>query len=584
MASSHKNTGNPSALWLLSAVSLSTVTMFSPAVKAYSFNIGEVEGSFTSQLSIGASWRVEDADPRLISSGNGGSAPSNTADDGNANFKKGKTFSNIFKGVHDLELTYQNYGAFFRGKYWYDRELKKGNRPHGHVSNDYRSGEPLDDEGFSNFAKFSGAELLDAFIYGEFDVSDMPLDLRAGSQVVSWGESTFIQGGVNSINPFDVSAFRRPGAELKEGLLPVPMLYGALAVNDNLSLEGFYQLTWKKTEIDGCGTYFSTTDWAAEGCNRLAFAGAIPDATNLAAGTFVERASDDTPEDSGQLGLAMRYFYDELDTEFGVYYMNYHSRLPYVSVIRSTLGSHPAVIDDGNGFDAKYQVVYPEDIDLIGLSFATNVASWALSGEVTHRPDLPVQINGNDLLVGGLTDGLAPNLFSPHIQATAPGEVASGYRRFAVTQTQATAIGFYDQILGASRMTLIGEVGATHVHNLEDDLRYGRNPIFGTGAVGDQGYMTDTAWGYRLRGTLQYPNAFAGINLKPLLSFSHDVNGYSPSPAQQFQKGRKALGVALNMNYLSKYSSNISYTRYSGGKYNEISDRDFISLSFGLSF
>ena len=51
--------------------------------------------------------------------------------------------------------------------------------------------------------------------------------MRAGKQVVNWGESTFIGGGINSINPIDVSAFRRPGAEIKEGLIPVNMLFGS---------------------------------------------------------------------------------------------------------------------------------------------------------------------------------------------------------------------------------------------------------------------------------------------------------------------------------------------------------------------
>ncbi len=568
----------------ISAFGLSTAALLSPTAQSVSFNIGEVEGNATSQLSVGASWRVEDPSSNLISVGNGGSAPSNTTDDGTSNFEKGETFSKIFKGIHDLELTYQNYGAFFRGKYWYDFELEDENRIHGNIANDYAAGEPLNDDGFSSFARFSGAEILDAFIYGDFEVNEMPLDLRLGSQVVSWGESTFIQGGINSINPFDVSAFRRPGAEIKEGLLPVPMIYGALAINDNLSVESFYQLQWKKTEIDGCGTFFSTADWAAEGCDGLAFASIIPDATNVLANTIVERSADDEPENQGQYGVALRYYSEALDTEFGAYYINYHSRLPYVSVIRSTLGTHPAAIPNPNGFDGQYRVVYPEDINLIGLSFATNIGSWALSGEVSHRPDLPAQINGADLLLAGLTDGLAPNPFSSEIEATALGEEAAGFRKFAVTQAQATAIGFFDQVLGASRITLIGELGATFVHDLDDQLRFGRNTAFGVGQSDEDGYLTDTAWGYRLRGTLEYPNALAGVNLKPIISFSHDVDGYSPSPAQQFQESRKQLGLAINFDYLSKYAGSLSYTRYFGGEYNEITDRDFIALSMSFSF
>ena len=73
--------------------------------------------------------------------------------------------------------------------------------------------------------------------------------------------------GVNQINPVDVAAFRRPGAEIKEGLIPVNMFYVAQDLSDSLSMEAFYQLEWAKTVIDNCGTFYSSTDVAADGCN-----------------------------------------------------------------------------------------------------------------------------------------------------------------------------------------------------------------------------------------------------------------------------------------------------------------------------
>ena len=109
----------------------------------------------------------------------------------------------------------------------------------------------------------------------------MPLDLRVGRQVASWGESTFIQNGINSINPVDVSAFRRPGAEIKEGLLPVAMVTIAAGLTDALSVEAFYQLEWEKTVIDGCGTYFSTADVAGTGCNVVTLNGQLSDQANM---------------------------------------------------------------------------------------------------------------------------------------------------------------------------------------------------------------------------------------------------------------------------------------------------------------
>ena len=68
----------------------------------------------------------------------------------------------------------------------------------------------------------------------------MGAELRLGRQVVSWGESTFIQNGINVINHFDVSALRVPGSELKEGFLPQEMVNFSLQFTDNLSAQAIY--------------------------------------------------------------------------------------------------------------------------------------------------------------------------------------------------------------------------------------------------------------------------------------------------------------------------------------------------------
>ena len=48
--------------------------------------------------------------------------------------------------------------------------------------------------------------------------------------------------------------------------------------------------------------------------------------------TSVLRGPDLAPRDSGQWGLALRFLAEDLNlTEFGFYFMNYHSRLPVIS-------------------------------------------------------------------------------------------------------------------------------------------------------------------------------------------------------------------------------------------------------------
>src|SRR5690606_14390499 len=160
---------------------------------AVTFNIGEIEGQLDSSISIGASWSTAKPDKDLIGSANGGTGFTQTGDDGRLNFKRGETFSKIFKGIHDLELKYGDTGVFVRGKYWYDFELK----------DEHRLFKDIDDSNRKTAAQASGAEILDAFVYHNYSIGEMPGSVRVGKQVVSWGESTFIGNSINSINPID---------------------------------------------------------------------------------------------------------------------------------------------------------------------------------------------------------------------------------------------------------------------------------------------------------------------------------------------------------------------------------------------
>ncbi|MCO6056015.1 DUF1302 domain-containing protein [Pseudomonas sp. MOB-449] len=565
----------------------------SAQASAITFNIGEIEAQFDSSLSVGASWAVRSPDPEFISTASGGEALSRTSDDGRLNFKKGETFSKIFKGIHDLELKYGDTGVFLRGKYWYDFELK----------DEHRLFYDIDDHNRKEGARSSGAQLLDAFLYHNYNLGDLPGSFRIGKQVVSWGESTFIGNSINSINPIDAAAFRRPGAEIKEGLIPVNMIYLSQSLTDNLSAEAFYQLEWDQTVADNCGTFFSTSDVVADGCvDRLVVAG--PDlppgvSTNTGGTLYIPRAGDRDARDSGQFGVAMRWFVPELnDTEFGAYAMNYHSRSPIFSTIRTTRPD-PRIIPGAPG--ARYFIEYPEDIRLYGLSFQTNIEGTSVAGEVSFRPNMPLQINSTDLSFAALGVPNSPVFESGHARNRA-GEDLHGYERKPVTQAQVTATQFIDQVLGASRLTLVGEVGYNHIGGLSDDigeLRYGRDPIYGPGQLSsqavclaltaaspqqrecnDKGFYTSSSWGYRARASLEYSNVFAGINLTPSVAWSHDVDGYGPN----FNEGSKAISLGLNAEYQNTYTASLSYTDFFGGHYNVTTDRDFVALSFGLNF
>ncbi|MDD0845264.1 DUF1302 domain-containing protein [Pseudomonas sp. Gutcm_11s] len=590
------------------ALALAVALASASSAQAASFNIGEIEGRLDSSLSVGASWSMADADDKFIGVANGGTASTRTSDDGRLNFKKGETFSKIFKGVHDLQLSYGESGVFLRGKYWYDFELK----------DEHRLLYDIDDSGRDSAAQSSGFELLDAFAYHNYLIGDLPGSVRAGKQVVSWGESTFIQNSINAINPADAASLRRPGSEIKEGLIPVNMLYVAQGLTENLSAEAFYQIEWEKTVLDNCGTFFGG-DPSPKGCNYgMTTYGSDYDRDPSVYG-WVPRGKDREARDGGQFGVALRWLAPELnDTEFGFYAMNYHSRTPE-SVWTGGAADFSAVTGAPGPASASYYLDYPEDIRLYGVSFATTLPDGtALSGEISHRPNMPLALNGTDVStsasVSGLVnalgiDGLA--IYDSGWSSAGYGNPVQGYKRMPFSQAQVSAVHTFDNVLGGDRLTVIGEVGYSHIGDLGatdgSDLRFGRSSVYGFGQLPDyasalgltgnqlctellntanpdqctsKGFYTQNSWGYRLRTQLDFSNAIAGVNLKPNLAFAHDVEGYGPT----FTEGNKSVSVGLDADYMSTYNASLSYTNYFGGDFNTNTDRDFLAFSVGMSF
>jgi hypothetical protein len=621
-------------LWGLAVMFL----LVSPAA-GFQFNAGDMQGSLDTTLSYGLSWRVAERDEEIVGLANGGKAYSVNGDDGNLNFGR-EIFSNAVKATSELDLKYKNVGVFVRGSGFYDFEYKDGNRDHIDLTD-----EALDLVG-------SDVRLLDAYFSAGFDLLGRPVEFRIGEQLVSWGESTFFQNSINTINPVDVSAIRLPGAELKEALLPEGMIYAAIGLSEMISVEGFYLYDWDNTDIDPPGSYFSTSDFAGDGGSRvmLGWGRVWEFGTNLGPLGFdpdflaVGRAADQDADDDGQFGVALRLFTPMLaDAEFGFYFMNYHSRVPVISAQTGTVagvdlsssaafGARVANLTaagfpyatavstaaslsvDAYSQTARYFLEYPEDIQLFGVSFNTDLGTSgiALQGEVSHRRDVPLQVDDIELLLAALSPiGFNPAYKDNQLRVFGADETIHGYIEKDITQVQATATKAFGPTLRANTFILVGEVGWTHVHNMpdKDELRLessgtytsgnasqsilpGTDPTkpFGGAHAGiasepSDNFADQDSWGYRIAGRLEYSNAVGPVGLTPHFAWQHDVQGNSPGPGGNFLEGRKAVTLGLTAGYLTNLTMDISYTCFFGGsRYNLINDRDFIGANIKYSF
>jgi len=595
---------------------------------AITFSKGDFSASWDTTISYGVAFRAQDRDEALVGKANLNpgvgafdlpgriSAPgrwSVNSDDGNLNYDKGDKISNAIKYTTEFGFSYKSFGGFFRGTSFYD------------FTNSSK-------EGLSDTAKiFVGQQtrLLDAYVYKDFDLGSHAGSVRLGRQVVSWGESTFIQQGINIINPVDVSKLRVAGAELKEVFLPIDMIFGSIDITENLSLEALYMFEFEQIDPDPAGTYFSTNDFATPGAEYLMLGfGIVPQFSQVGQFDFgaanhpdpavreqlatlaatvrqfsIQRQLVRGASDNGQYGASMKYFASQLnDTEFGLYYLNYHSRLPLIS------GRAVSTTSPSSG---TYFTEYPEDIDLYGISFNTSLDGSGLSiaGELSYRPNVPLQIDDVEVLFAALSplNALteAPyNEFRSQLGDYQPGEYIQGWERHEVSQFQVTATQLFgpNNPFKADQIVVLGEIGFTNVWDLPDQsvLRYngpgtdtgggastldggsGRNPI----TESADNFATSFSWGYRLITRLDFNNAFGlPINLSPRLGFNHDVQGITPGPGGNFIEGRKSVTVGLGAVYLETWGADISYTSYFGaGIRNLINDRDFFSINIKYSF
>lgn len=580
------------------------------AANAAEFSLDNgVEGHWSLNMSLGTSWRANDVNQALVATGNGGLS-SGGNDDGNLNYEKGKTFSTIGKVTGEVLLKRDNLGLVVGGTTWYDYAAKHDGVPHGSFANAYVPGAKLNDSGFDSRSKFSGAALGNAYAFGNFDLdANHPLTVKLGQQVVNWGESLFIPG-INQYGTFDITAAHRPGAEVKDILLPIPQVFASLGVAKNLTLEGFYQFAWKKSVLDGCGTYWSPANVINCANGTLAGGDHLPSQTQYngdpaigGLNYILGRAPDQKAKNSGQFGLASRYFASDISTEFGAYYVNYHPRFPAFSLVKTPSAANSiwsgALAPFGGPSATQYFLDYSgENIHALGLSATTQIKGWSVSAEASYTKDVPVQINGVDLFVGSVA-GAGPMAFLKNLPA---GSAIHGFDRKNKSQLQVSTLKVFPRVAGAESLTLVGEIGFQHWSGIGDPAtttRYGRDPVYGfaqtasipcafTGNVNksfceNKGFATSNAWGYRLQAEFSFPNAFAGVNLKPRLFWSHDVNGYSADGV--FSEGRRILGLGIRADYNNQYYADVSYSRFNrNAKYDSQNDRDYFSIVAGIKF
>ena len=239
-------------------------------------------------------------------------------DEGTYSFDRGDLVAARLDWLSELDVVYQKrFGARVSGQLWYDGAYGTYGRSNpkfasiaSHAGNRYT-------DYTRDLYRGPDAEFLDAFVFGRFDLGEVPLTVKLGRHSLYWGESLFLNGNLNSIayaqNPLDLQkGIATPGAEAKELFRPLAQLSGQAALTDELTVMAQYYFEWESFRYPEGGTFFGPVDFAFRGPQRQ-FLGPLGFATN---------GGELKPGNMGDWGLGARWSPQWLDGTLGFYYRN----------------------------------------------------------------------------------------------------------------------------------------------------------------------------------------------------------------------------------------------------------------------
>lgn len=512
---------------------------------AFVFDTGDMDAEirWDNTLKYSLAYRVKDYSNTLVADVN--------YDDGDRNFDSGLV-SNRVDWLSEFEANFSYGGIRLSGAAWYDDVYNKSNDNDSALTNNSTS---------VSFNKFTddtrelhgrNVELLDAFVYGRFDVGEIGATMRAGRHTLIYGETLFF--GANGIadaqGPIDlVKLLTVPSSQFKEVLRPVEQISVDLQLTPNLSMGAYYQLRWHESLIPGAGSYLSSVDFIGEGSESWI----------LGPGVAMSHLDDMDAKDSGQGGLQLRYTLDSLGIDLGLYAARYHAKTP-----------SGAYIDPVN---LQYRWVYAEDIETVGISATGSIGQLNLATEFSYRHDAP--LNSDPQVSIGLTGDNNKNPL------------------YAVGNT------FHGNLSG---IYVLQPAKLWDGGSFLFELAFNRTLSVSKNKSAIDPNTTRDAWATRMIFEPTYFQVLSGLDISVPVGLGYNFSGRS-SAISNFNGGSSKAGdmsIGINATYRSVWKAGLSYIKYFGDEdtftvpHNSatpqlsfkqtLADRDFISFNISRAF
>ncbi|HNC02848.1 MAG TPA: DUF1302 domain-containing protein [Agitococcus sp.] len=346
--------------------------------------------------------RIEAQDEALLKNPN--------FDDGNRNFDKGMV-SNRLDILSELDVVYQNkHGVRLSMAGWYDDAYNQGfDNKNVATSNHLEDGKAA--IGVPNFVEryYQGpsGEILDAFVFTNVELAEMPINIKAGRHTVYWGESLLFSGALHGVSYGQAAVdaakgFAVPGTEVKELFRPLNQISAQMRIKPDLSLAMQYFFDWERYRLPDSGTYLGFNDALHESGESL-----------ISSGARLVRGEDSAPSGKGDMGLALRWSPEFLDGSVGFYVRRFSDTLPQLHV-RPAVAALPAAncaalgfvtlptgacyinpsaaspTDLAAGRIGTYHLAYGDEVDLLGFSLAKGIAGVSVGIDLSYRKNMPL--------------------------------------------------------------------------------------------------------------------------------------------------------------------------------------------------
>ena len=535
---------------------LATSAVFALSAHAFEIDTGnsDITVRWDTTVKYSNAFRLKSASAALLSN------PNN--DDGDRNFGPG-LISNRMDLFSEMDVTWQRrFGARVSGAAYYDSIYNGSNDNPGIAGGAFPNQTSVSYNRFTHAARVNqgrNVELLDAFLFGKFDLENGAATVRAGKHSLIWGESLFFGGNAVAGGQMPVDAVKLasvPGTQFKEAIRPVPQVSGQIQLGPQFSLAGYYQFQWAASKVPFAGTYFSDNDIAA-GSETMLLGPGVPPARRL---------SDARGRNSGQGGVQLKIRGEE--TDYSLFAIRYHSKTPQVIPVLGMTPQGPT--------PSGYYLAYQEAITAFGASASRTFDNFniAIEGSLRHNQDLATN-RGVD--TSAFTDAARSNNRSN--PAYAVGNTAH-INVSTIASLPATPLW--------REASLTAEAAWNRVMKITKN----------TDAADARGSRD----GLQFRFVLEpmYRNVFPGVDVSVPVGMSWAPKGARPlaagSPSAWTPEGGGDMNIGINASFRDAWRFTLAYTHYYGpsstfmssdgsfGWRQTLKDRDFIAASLRYSF